>query len=210
MGIAEAEAWIAENAGRGFATLCVAPTLVASAARLLRGQQHEGLLRVRLPARVLAHRHQGGRGASARRRSAARKSTWSCALGDLLADDDAYVREDIDAVVEAVVAESGGEALVKVILETGYLAEEQVTLACLLAEEAGADFVKTSTGFGPRGASVRDVELMSAAVGGRLGIKAAGGIRELDSALALIEAGATRLGTSAGEHLLDELAERGE
>ncbi len=129
------------------------------------------------------------------------------AIGALLEGDSEYVRNDIASVVAAVKRESEG-ALVKVILETGYLAEEQVTLGCRLAEEAGADFVKTSTGFGPRGASLRDVELMHEAVGGRLGIKAAGGIRELDDALGLISAGATRLGSSAGIHLLDELAAR--
>jgi deoxyribose-phosphate aldolase len=88
--------------------------------------------------------------------------------------------------------------MTKVILETALLQEEEIVAACLLASLAGADFVKTSTGFGPGGATVEDVALMRAAVGDRLGVKAAGGIRDLEDALAMIGAGATRLGTSSG------------
>jgi deoxyribose-phosphate aldolase len=100
------------------------------------------------------------------------------------------------------------EALVKVILETGYLGDEHIVSGCRLAEAAGATFVKTSTGFGPRGASAHDVELMRATVGDRLGVKAAGGIRDLETALEMIHAGASRLGTSSGIEILDQLAAR--
>jgi deoxyribose-phosphate aldolase len=140
---------------------------------------------------------------------AARLVSLGCAEVDmvlniaaLLAGDDAYVRRDIAAVVHAVEREGGCKAHVKVIFETGYLDEAQIERACALSVDAGAAFVKTSTGFGPRGASVRDVEVMRAAVGPDIGVKAAGGIRDLEAALAMIEAGASRLGTSAGAEIL--------
>jgi deoxyribose-phosphate aldolase len=96
----------------------------------------------------------------------------------------------------------------KVILETCYLTDEEKRTACGLALEAGLDFVKTSTGFGTGGATVHDVELMRAAVGPVMGVKASGGIRTLDTALAMIRAGATRLGTSSGVALVEELKGR--
>lgn len=97
----------------------------------------------------------------------------------------------------------------KVILETGYLEPEAIERACLLAVDAGAHFVKTSTGFGPRGASLDDVRIMRAAVGPRVGVKAAGGIRDLETALEMLEAGASRLGTSSGLEILEALEGRG-
>lgn len=118
------------------------------------------------------------------------------ALGAFLEGDDDGVVADMLAVVEATRAE-GGRA-VKVILETGHLDEESIRRACRLAGQAGADFVKTSTGFGPRGASVEDIRVMRDAVGDALGIKASGGIRSRADAVALVAAGADRLGTSAG------------
>ncbi|MDF2716789.1 MAG: deoxyribose-phosphate aldolase [Paenibacillus sp.] len=119
-------------------------------------------------------------------------------VGSLLAGDESRVREDIQAVVDAV----KGKAIVKVIIETGYLNEEQKRTACRLAEEAGAHFVKTSTGFGPGLATVEDVKLMRAAVSPNVQVKASGGVRDLAAALAMIEAGATRLGTSSGVAIL--------
>lgn len=115
-------------------------------------------------------------------------------IGALLGGDEAYVREDIRSVVQAV----GGRAIVKVILETGLLSDEQKRAACRLAEEAGAHFVKTSTGFGPGGATAADVVLMRESVSPGLSVKASGGIRDRETALAMIAAGANRLGTSAG------------
>ncbi|MEF3311670.1 deoxyribose-phosphate aldolase [Paenibacillus sp. GYB004] len=124
------------------------------------------------------------------------------AVGALLAGDEDYVREDIRAVVEAV----RGQAIVKVILETGYLNEDQKRTACRLAEEAGAHFVKTSTGFGPGGATVEDVALMRAAVSPNVQVKASGGVRDLAAALSMIRAGATRLGTSSGVVIMNGAA----
>ena len=94
----------------------------------------------------------------------------------------------------------------KLIIETCYLTDDEKVLACQLAKEAGFDFVKTSTGFGTAGATVADVALMRATVGPEMGVKAAGGIRDLQTALALVAAGATRLGCSAGVKIVEELA----
>jgi deoxyribose-phosphate aldolase len=113
-------------------------------------------------------------------------------IGLLKAGDHAAVARDIAAVV---VAAEG--RLVKVILETALLTREEKAIGCLLAERAGAAFVKTSTGFGPGGATVEDVRLLRASVGPAMGVKASGGIRTREQAVALVEAGATRLGTSA-------------
>lgn len=113
------------------------------------------------------------------------------------------VKADIAAVVEAGHA---GNAEVKVILECAYLTEEEKRLLSSMVVNSGADFVKTSTGFGPHGATVEDVRLLRSAVaelGDRCGVKAAGGIRDLPTALAMLEAGATRLGTSAGIALVE-------
>ncbi|HUW65387.1 MAG TPA: deoxyribose-phosphate aldolase [Spirochaetia bacterium] len=122
-------------------------------------------------------------------------------IGSLKEWDLASVKEDVAAVVAA----GGGEVPVKAILETCFLTEEEIVLACRLAVVAGASFVKTSTGFGPGGAKVKDVQLMRKTVGPSIGVKAAGGIRTLQDALAMLEAGATRLGTSSADCILDEL-----
>ena len=116
------------------------------------------------------------------------------AVGRLKDSDDAYVKADIEAVVQA----AGGKALTKVIIETCLLTDEEKRRACLLAKEAGADFVKTSTGFAAGGATAADVRLMRECVGETMGVKAAGGIRSRADAEAMLAAGATRLGTSSG------------
>jgi deoxyribose-phosphate aldolase len=104
---------------------------------------------------------------------------------------------DVEADIAAVRAAVPRDRLLKVIIESAALDDEQVVEACRAAERAGADFVKTSTGFHPAGgASVHAVELMAATVGGRLGVKASGGIRTTEAALAMVAAGATRLGLS--------------
>lgn len=104
-----------------------------------------------------------------------------------------FVEEDIKAVRKAV-----GNKVLKVIIETCLLTDEEKKIACQLSEKAGADFVKTSTGFSKGGATVEDVRLMRASVSERVQVKASGGIRSYETALAMIEAGATRLGTSSG------------
>jgi len=114
-------------------------------------------------------------------------------IGALKDGDDAYVRQDI----EAVVAAAKDRALVKVIIETALLTEEEIIRACELAKLAGADFVKTSTGFSTAGAKVEHIRIMRATVGPEMGVKASGGIHNEAEAVAMVEAGATSLGTSA-------------
>jgi deoxyribose-phosphate aldolase len=120
-------------------------------------------------------------------------------IGALKSQDVAAVREDIGQVVQAC-----KEAPVKVIIETSYLSDEEKVQACKLAQEAGATFVKTSTGFGSGGATVADVRLMRRTVGERFGVKAAGGIRTYKDCVAMIEAGANRIGTSSAVQILKE------
>ena len=122
-------------------------------------------------------------------------------IGALKAGNQDVVREDIIAVVDSFKSVQP-EGVIKVILETGLLSREEIIIGCRLAEEAGANFVKTCTGFGPRGATIEDVRIMKEAVGERLGIKAAGGIRTYKQAIAMIEAGATRIGTSSGVNIV--------
>jgi deoxyribose-phosphate aldolase len=121
-------------------------------------------------------------------------------IGALRGGDHAVVQHDIEAVVEA--AHRRG-AIVKVILETALLDDDQKVAACLLAKAAGADFVKTSTGFGPSGATVPDVELMRRTVGPVMGVKASGGIRTLDDFNKMVAAGATRVGASASVKIVE-------
>ena len=114
-------------------------------------------------------------------------------VGALKSGDEAYVKKDIAAVVDA----AGGK-IVKVIIETGLLSDEEKVRACKLAQEAGAHFVKTSTGFGPGGAVVSDIQLMRETVGPGIGVKASGGVRTTETARKMLDAGATRIGTSSG------------
>jgi len=120
-------------------------------------------------------------------------------IGALKSGFPQFVEREIAAVVKAV-----KDTPVKVILETSYLTTAEKVLVCEMSVRSGAAFVKTSTGFGHAGATVEDVELMKGVVGDTLGVKAAGGIRTYGDAMAMIEAGATRLGTSAGVEILDD------
>jgi deoxyribose-phosphate aldolase len=111
------------------------------------------------------------------------------------------VLQDIAAVVQACHAKG---AVLKVIIEAAMLSDEEKVAACYLAQEAGADYVKTSTGFGPGGAKLEDVALMRRTVGPEMGLKAAGGIRTYEDALAMVAAGATRIGASSGVRIVQE------
>lgn len=110
-----------------------------------------------------------------------------------------YVKSDIEAVIKA----AAGKALVKVIIETCLLTDEEKIKACQAAKEAGADFVKTSTGFSTGGAKVEDIRLMRETVGSDMGVKASGGVRDFEKAQAMIEAGATRIGTSSAAGIVE-------
>jgi len=124
-------------------------------------------------------------------------------IGALKSGKTIDVEADIRAVTEAVKkTTNNNQTLVKIILETCLLTEEEKVLACELCEKAGADFVKTSTGFSTGGATIEDVKLMKKSVGNRLEVKASGGVRDLKTALAMIQAGASRIGTSSGVKIL--------
>lgn len=119
-------------------------------------------------------------------------------IGALKSKNESLVQKDIEAVVKA----AGKDVVVKVIIETSLLTLEEKILACKIAKAAGAHYVKTSTGFSTGGATVEDVKLMKETVGTLVGVKASGGIRDFDKAKAMIEAGATRLGTSASINIV--------
>ncbi|ASN07351.1 deoxyribose-phosphate aldolase [Virgibacillus necropolis] len=119
-------------------------------------------------------------------------------VGALKSNNDSFVEQDI----REVVLTAKGHALTKVIIETSLLTEDEKTRACKLAKAAGADFVKTSTGFSGGGATVADVKLMRETVGPEIGVKASGGVRDLETTEKMINAGATRIGASAGIEIL--------
>lgn len=126
-------------------------------------------------------------------------------IGALRSGRDAYVKEEIGAIVAK--AHPAG-AIVKVILENAYLDDDQKVRGCRLAEAAGADFVKTSTGFAPTGATHEDLALMRRTVSPNVGVKAAGGVRTLDGLLAVMELGVTRIGATQTAAILDEFRSR--
>jgi deoxyribose-phosphate aldolase len=207
VGLKEGRAWIDRNAVSGYAALCVSPFLVPAAAERLAETPTAVCSVVAFPlgyATTVAKALEAGNLA----RLGCREIDMVVNVAALLEGDNRFVRQDILGVCAAVEQETRGKGLVKVILETGYLTEDAIRRGCVLAVEAGARFVKTSTGFGPRGASIEDVRVMREAVGPDIGVKAAGGVRTLDAALDLIEAGADRIGTSAGSELLESLARR--
>ncbi|WP_137699122.1 deoxyribose-phosphate aldolase [Ruminiclostridium herbifermentans] len=121
-------------------------------------------------------------------------------VGAIKSGDYDFVRSDIAAVVQAV----EGKALVKVILETCLLTEDEKVQSCIICKEVGADFVKTSTGFSTGGATVEDIKLMRSIVKPNLGVKASGGIRDYKTAKAMVDAGASRIGASASIAIVSE------
>ena len=125
-------------------------------------------------------------------------------IGEMRSGHADYVRNEVRAVVNA----AHPQAIVKVILENAYLTHDEKVLGCKIVEEAGADFVKTSTGFAPTGATVEDIALMRATVGPQVQVKCAHGVRTLDQLLAMIDAGATRSGATATAVILDEFKQR--
>jgi deoxyribose-phosphate aldolase len=185
------------------ASVCVKPCHVALAAGLLKGSDVA-------VGTVIGFPH--GSSTTAIKAAEARQAIADGAveldmvinIGELRSGHADYAKEDIRAVVEA----AKGQALVKVILENAYLTDEEKALACRLVEAAGADFVKTSTGFAPSGATIEDLRLMRASVGPRVQVKAAGGVRTLDAILAVIDTGTTRVGATATAAILDEFKKR--
>ncbi|MFQ5612932.1 MAG: deoxyribose-phosphate aldolase [Anaerolineae bacterium] len=183
-----------------FAAVCVNPTHVRLAAQLLRGFPTKVCTVIGFPlgatsteAKVFEARQALADGAS--------EIDMVINIGALKSGDDALVERDI-AMVSGTAHSRG--AICKVIIETSMLTDEEKVRACQLAQKAGADFVKTSTGFSGGGATIHDVALMRQTVGPEMGVKASGGIRTLSDAQQLVAAGATRLGASAGVRIIQE------
>ncbi|TFE30752.1 deoxyribose-phosphate aldolase [Cohnella luojiensis] len=176
----------------GFATVCVNPYWVPLASKELKGSSVGLTTVIGFPLGASRTENKAAEATDAIQ-AGATEIDMVLNIGELKSGHTDAVKRDI----EAVVAACRGKAAVKVIIETCYLTDEEKKQAALLCKEAGADFVKTSTGFGTGGATVEDVALIRHVVGPDMGIKASGGVRDLDIALKLIQAGATRLGASS-------------
>ncbi|MDD2715974.1 MAG: deoxyribose-phosphate aldolase [Candidatus Wallbacteria bacterium] len=174
-----------------FASVCINPTWVSLAAKILAGTKVRVCTVIGFPLGATASSVK----AYETRRAAtdgAGEIDMVINIGALKSKNFKLVEEDIRRVVE-----SAGDRIVKVILETALLTDEEKIIGCTLSKAAGAHFVKTSTGFGPGGATVKDVALMREAVGEDMGVKASGGVRDTKTAMEMVKAGATRIGASA-------------
>jgi len=189
-----------EAAEYGFGAVCVNPTWVALCAQLLRGTTVRVCSVVGFPlgATTADVKHYETRRAIF---DGAREIDMVVNIGALKSGDLRVVERDIEAVVGPG-REAG--AITKVIIEAALLTDEEKVTACTLAKAAGAAYVKTSTGFGPGGATVADVALMRRVVGSEMGVKAAGGVRDFEGLKAMVAAGATRIGASAGVKIVQE------
>lgn len=189
----------------GFASVCVEPIYVTLAKDLLDDTEVKVATVVGFPHGT--HK-QGVKGFEAQLaiEDGADELDMVANISALQRGDYEVVARDITAVTETA-EKSTREVLVKVILEMGLLNEETKRAGCIVAQASGADFVKTSTGFGPSGAKVEDVKLMSRVVSDDVGVKAAGGIGDYEDATEMIEAGATRLGASSGVEIIQGASE---
>ena len=194
------EALCREAAEYRFASVCVNPTWVAACAQLLAGTPVKVCSVVGFPlgATTPDTKHYETRRTIF---DGAREIDMVINVGALKSGDLRLVERDIEAVT-APCREAA--ALSKVIIEAALLTDEEKITACTLAKAAGADYVKTSTGFGPGGATAADVALMRRVVGDEMGVKAAGGVRDLEGLKAMVAAGATRIGASAGGRIVQE------
>jgi deoxyribose-phosphate aldolase len=185
----------------GFASVCVNPWNVSQAAELVRGTEVRVCAVVGFPLGAtlsIVKAFEAGEALKA----GAQEIDMVLNVGALKSGQEALAEADIRGVVDA--SHRAG-ALCKVILETALLTREEKVRGAHLAKKAGADFVKTSTGFGPGGATVEDVRLIRETVGSGTGIKAAGGVRTLEEVRKMVEAGATRIGTSSGVKIIEQL-----
>lgn len=191
-----------EAAQYHFASVCVNPTWVKAAACILRGSNVPVCTVIGFP---LGANVADVKAYEARRAifDGAREVDMVINVGALKSNDDCAVEYDIRSVAQ--VAHEHG-AICKVIIETALLTDEEKVRACLASRNAGADFVKTSTGFSKGGATVEDVALMRQVVGSQLGVKASGGVKGMEDARAMFQAGATRIGASVGVKIAQEAA----
>lgn len=183
-----------------FATVCVNSSHIELVAQLLKNSKVKPIAVVGFP---LGAASTASKAFEAREaiRCGAQEIDMVIAIGALKEQDYAYVLEDIRQVAIACKT-APTPALLKVILETSTLTENEKIIGCALSKAAGADFVKTSTGFSSGGATVEDVTLMRKIVGPKMGVKASGGIRSYDDAIKMISAGANRIGTSSGVQII--------
>ena len=177
----------------GFFSVCVNPTWVKTAAEQLQGSEVKVCTVIGFPLGASTSETKAFETKDAIEKGAT-EVDMVINIGALKDNNDEFVEQDIRAVVEA----ANGKALVKVIIETSLLTQEEKIRVCKLAVKAGADYVKTSTGFSTGGATADDIELMRETVGPDIGVKASGGVRDREGALQMVEAGATRIGASAG------------
>jgi len=182
----------------GFASVCVNPTWVPLASRLLAGAKPMVATVIGFPLGATLPDVKAYETKRAREEGAD-EFDMVINIGALKSNDLDLVEQDIAGVVAAAQGKT-----VKVIIETALFTDEEKVLACRIAKDAGADFVKTSTGFAGKGATVEDVTLMRQVVGPDMGVKASGGIRSAQAALAMIKAGANRIGASAGVKIVKE------
>ena len=189
----------AEAREYGFATVCVNPVWVPVAAGELAGSSVKVCTVAGFPLGANATQVKSFE-AGVAIREGAREIDMVLNVGALIGSDFDAVRDDIADVAETV---HGGGAILKVILETALLTDEQKITACRIAKEAGADFVKTSTGFSSHGASAPDIALMRRTVGTEMGVKASGGIRTLEDLHKMVAAGASRIGASASVKIVE-------
>lgn len=195
---AQIEQICAEARQYGFASVCVNPTHVRACAELLKDAPSAVCTVIGFPLGASASVVKSYE-TDAAIQDGADEIDMVINIGALKDGNDDLVLDDITGVVET--AHSEGK-IVKVIIETVLLTDEEKERACKLAKKANADFVKTSTGFAGGGATVEDVALMRRVVGAEMGVKASGGVRSYADAVAMIEAGATRLGASAGVKIM--------
>ena len=189
---AQIEKLCAEAAEYHFASVCVNPVYIPLAARLLKGTGVKVCCVVGFPLGAIAPEQKAAEAASCAAMGA-EELDMVIHVGAAKAGDWALVQRDIEGVVKAAAGRT-----VKVIIETCLLTDEEKVKACEAAKAAGAHFVKTSTGFSTGGATTHDIALMRKTVGPEMGVKASGGIRNYATAMAMIEAGANRIGASAG------------
>ncbi len=189
---AQVEKLCAEAAEYHFASVCVNPVYIPLAARLLKDTGVKVCCVVGFPLGAIAPEQKAAEAASCAAMGA-EELDMVIHIGAAKAGDWALVQRDIEGVVKAAAGRT-----VKVIIETCLLTDEEKVKACEAAKAAGAHFVKTSTGFSTGGATTHDIALMRETVGPEMGVKASGGIRDYATAMAMIEAGANRIGASAG------------
>lgn len=194
---AQIEKLCAEAREYHFASVCVNPVFVPLAAKLLAGSDVKTCCVVGFPLGAISPEQKAAEAASCAAMGAD-ELDMVIALGAAKSGNWELVKHDIAGVVKA----AGGRT-VKVIIETCLLTDEEKVMACHMAKEAGAHFVKTSTGFSTGGATAADIALMRKTVGPEMGVKASGGIRSYETAMEMIEAGANRIGASAGIEIVN-------